>query len=71
LTWPGVLRLELSSTCDYWVVYDEPPDTICIEPQSSPPDFVHLDPVVLSPGSPLLATMTWRWWADRSRAGAP
>jgi aldose 1-epimerase len=61
LTWPGVLSLELTSSCDYWVVYDEPPETICVEPQSSPPDFVHLDPVVVTPDRPLAATMTWRW----------
>ncbi len=61
LTWPGVLSLELTSSCDYWVVYDEPPETICVEPQSSPPDFVHLDPVVVTPGRPLSETMTWRW----------
>ena len=64
LTWPGVLGLELSSTCDYWVVYDEPAETICIEPQSAPPDFVHLDPPVVEPGRPLTAAMTWRWWPD-------
>jgi aldose 1-epimerase len=63
LTWPGVLSLELTSSCDYWVVYDEPAETICVEPQSSPPDFVHLDPVVVTPGRPLPETMTWRWQA--------
>jgi aldose 1-epimerase len=61
LTWPDVLTLEISSTCDYWVAYDEPADTICIEPQTSPPDFVHIDPVIVSPGEILTATMTWRW----------
>jgi aldose 1-epimerase len=63
LTWPGVLSLELTSSCDYWVVYDEPAETICVEPQSSPPDFVHLDPVLVTPGRPLPETMTWRWQA--------
>jgi aldose 1-epimerase len=71
LTWPGRLRLELSSSCDYWVVYDEPAATLCVEPQSSPPDFVHLDPVVVVPGRPLMATMTWRWWPDDSGDGRP
>lgn len=61
LTWPGVLSLELTSSCDYWVVYDEPVETICVEPQSSPPDFVHLAPVIVVPGQPLTATMTLRW----------
>jgi aldose 1-epimerase len=69
LTWPGVLSLELTSSCDYWVVYDEPADTICVEPQSSPPDFVHIDPVVVMPGQPLTATMSWRWRREGERVG--
>jgi aldose 1-epimerase len=71
LTWPGVLSLEMTSSCDYWVVYDEPADTICVEPQSSPPDFVHLDPVVVTPGQPLTATMTWRWRRGAVRRPPP
>jgi aldose 1-epimerase len=64
LTWPGVLSLELTSSCDFWVVYDEPAETICLEPQSSPPNFVNADgPPVVEPGRPLTATMTWRWRA--------
>ncbi len=61
LTWPGALSLEIESSCDYWVVYDEPDDTVCVEPQSSPPDFVTIDPVIVEPGRPLTATMRWRW----------
>lgn len=63
LTWPGVLALELTSSCDHWVVYDEPTDAVCVEPQSAPPDFVNLAPSTTLPGEPLVATMTWRWWA--------
>lgn len=63
LTWPGVLELELTSSCDHWVVYDEPPDAVCVEPQTGPPDFVNLAPSTTLPGEPLVATMTWRWWA--------
>jgi aldose 1-epimerase len=69
VTWPGVLGLEISSSCDYWVVYDEPADTICVEPQSSPPDFIHIEPVVVTPGEALTATMTWRWRRLRDAAG--
>jgi aldose 1-epimerase len=61
LTWPGRLALEIDSSCAYWVVYDEPEPSICVEPQSSPPDFIRLAPVVVEPGRPLTATMTWRW----------
>jgi aldose 1-epimerase len=63
LTWPGVLGLEITSSCDHWVVYSEPADSICVEPQSEPPDFVNLraGPTTAGPGSPLVATMTMRW----------
>jgi aldose 1-epimerase len=63
LTWPGVLELEVASSCDHWVVYDEPRDAVCVEPQSAPPDFVNLAPSTTVPGEPLVATMTWRWWS--------
>ena len=38
LTWPGALELTLTSSAQWWVVYDEPADTVCVEPQTAPPD---------------------------------
>jgi galactose mutarotase-like enzyme len=38
LTWPGALELALSSSAGWWVIYDEPHDTLCVEPQTAPPD---------------------------------
>ncbi|MET0951688.1 MAG: hypothetical protein ABWX57_00270 [Aeromicrobium sp.] len=38
LTWPGALALTLTSSSPWWVVYSEPAGTICVEPQSAPPD---------------------------------
>jgi len=38
LTWPGALKLTLESSAAWWVVYDEPDDTVCVEPQTTPPD---------------------------------
>lgn len=67
LDWPGVVGLEMSATTDVWVVYDERPDAICVEPQTAPPDFVALaersvaEPPTAEPGRPLTASMTWRW----------
>lgn len=70
LTWPGRLSLELTSSCDDWVVYDEPTDAVCVEPQTAPPDFVNIAPTTTVPGEALTATMTWRWEAlDRRSAG--
>ena len=63
LTWPGVLALEVSSSCDHLVVYDQPRDAVCVEPMTAPPNFVNLAPSPTIPGEPLVATMTWRWWA--------
>ncbi len=61
LVWPGLLRLELSSSCAWWVVYTEPEDAICVEPQSGPPDSFNGDADVVRPGSPLTHLMRWRW----------
>lgn len=38
LTWPGALEVTLSSSAGWWVVYDQPADTVCVEPQTTPPD---------------------------------
>jgi aldose 1-epimerase len=63
IEWPGVLALEVTSSCPWWVVYDEEPEAVCVEPQTEPPDELNHEPRVLAPGTPLVATMTWRWWA--------
>ena len=62
LVWPGRLALEIASTCDHWVVYTEPDDAICVEPQTGPPNAINLAPQVVTPGAPLTASMTWHWW---------
>jgi aldose 1-epimerase len=61
LTWPGALRLALSSSCSWWVVYTAPPNAVCVEPQSGPPDAVNDAPEVVEPGQPLTHTMRWSW----------
>lgn len=70
--WPGALEITLSSTADIWVVYDEPIEGICIEPQTAPPDAINLaaarneEPAVADPDHPMTVSMTWRW-RDLSR----
>ncbi len=61
LAWPGIVRLELTSSADYWVAYDERPQCVCVEPQTSIPDFVNLVPATAAPGEPMEAWMEWRW----------
>jgi aldose 1-epimerase len=60
LEWPG-LRLTLSSSCAWWVVYTEPAYAVCVEPQSGPPDAANSGPEVVVPGMPLTHSMRWRW----------
>ena len=65
--WPDRLRLEIEADAAFWVVYDERPYAICVEPQTDPPDFVNLaaaagaEPTSVEPGRPLAVTMRWRW----------
>ena len=65
IRWSNGLLLEVSSTCDHWVIYDEPEHALCVEPQSGPPDgFNQGNCAVVRPGVPLVHTMTWRWWRE-------
>ena len=67
LKWPGMLTLEIQSSAAVWVIYDERPDKLCIEPQTAPPDAVNLATVeapVVEPGLPASLTMSWRWRRD-------
>ena len=64
LRWPGLLCLDVESDCRYWVIYDEQPHGLCVEPQTAPPDagnWMPEDEVLAAPGRPLRATMTLRW----------
>ena len=61
LEWGETLRLEVSSTCAWWVVYTEPAHALCVEPQSGPPDALNGHADIVEPGSPLIHEMRWRW----------
>ncbi len=65
--WPDVLDIELASSAEVWVVYDESSDGLCVEPQTAPPDAVNLaaaagrEPLIAAPGRPLTVVMNWQW----------
>lgn len=61
LTWPDALELSVRSPLRWVVVYDEPPETICVEPQSGPPNGLETAPWIVAPGAPLVAEMSWTW----------
>ena len=48
ITFDDGVSIELKSDCDHWVVYDEQPHGLCVEPQSGPPNGVNDSPHVVS-----------------------
>lgn len=62
LTWPDGLRLTVTSSADHWVVYDEAPSGICVEPQTGPPDAFNIGgTTVVEARASLEAWMAWDW----------
>lgn len=61
ITWAGALALTLTSSFDHWVVFTEPDQALCVEPQSGPPNEFHLAPQIIGPGEALVGSMTMRW----------
>jgi aldose 1-epimerase len=61
LSWPGGPTVTLTSSCDHWVVYDQPAHAVCVEPQTGPPNAFNLAPEIVEPGKPLIASMTYIW----------
>lgn len=59
--WPGFGSIWLESNMTSWVVYNEEPDLVCVEPQSDAPDAFNRNPVVLEPGETLDVWMRVSW----------
>jgi galactose mutarotase-like enzyme len=61
IVWPGWMELEVRSSHDHVVVFDELADTVCLEPQTGPPDAVRLDrAATVAPGSALVLEVEFR-----------
>jgi aldose 1-epimerase len=59
IEWPDALRIDFSSDVDTFVIFDEPQDVFCIEPQTGPPDAINHPRHIVSPGKPLEASVKW------------
>lgn len=58
----GTLELAIRSDCPCWIVYDREPQAVAVEPWTAPPDSLNLpSPTIVTPETPLVATMTWHW----------
>jgi aldose 1-epimerase len=64
ITWPRLLTLTVTSDMDQWVIFNERPNALCIEPQSAAPDVFNRelgDEHVLEPGEQATATARISW----------
>ncbi|MCM6775184.1 aldose 1-epimerase [Nocardia sp. CDC159] len=61
LTWPDAIELAITSPLRWVVVYDQPAETVCVEPQSGPPNGLNTRPRAVGPDAPLVAEMRWQW----------
>ncbi|GHA97285.1 aldose 1-epimerase [Streptomyces termitum] len=61
LTWPEELELRVTSRAEWVVVYDEPEDAVCVEPQSGPPNGLNTLPRLVTPIDPLEVESVWAW----------
>jgi aldose 1-epimerase len=63
IRWPGVLTVDVASSAGWFVVFDELPATVCLEPQSGPPNGLNdgiIAPVpTASPDSGHVLVTTW------------
>lgn len=62
VVWPGALALSTSSDADTWVLFDQRPEAVCVEPQTAPPDAARLGLAELVPaGSQTSLACTFAW----------
>jgi galactose mutarotase-like enzyme len=64
LRWPDAAALTIETDCPCVVVYTEPEEALCVEPQSGPPDELNLAPHVVTPDVPLIVHTTFHWAVD-------
>lgn len=55
------LVVHLSSTCEHWVVFDQPPHATCVEPQSGPPNVLAVDPTIVRSGESRHESFSLSW----------
>ena len=77
--WPGALTVEIAADSDWFVVFDQLPLSVCIEPQSGPPNGVNdglgRSVRTAAPGLPHRLVTTWTMLddppGDRAGLSAP
>jgi aldose 1-epimerase len=63
IEWPGVLRVDVENSHPWFVIFDELPNFICLEPQTGPADGLsgkHTPVTMVTPDQPLVMRTCWR-----------
>lgn len=61
LTWPGQMSLRIESDTPTWVIFNQLPTLVCVEPLTDAPDAFNREPTVLEPGEALTLSMKLAW----------
>lgn len=62
VAWPDGFEVTLRAETTTWVVYDEDPRLVCVEPQTDAPDaFNRRSPATARPGQPVSMAFEVRW----------
>ena len=61
VVWPGGGAVTLTAETTTWVVYDQDPRLVCVEPQTDAPDAFNRHPATVTPGQPLSMALEIRW----------
>ena len=67
LRWPGAVTLEIQANTDHWVIYDEPLDSLCVEPMTGPPDALNIAPRLVTPEQPLCLKTRFAWTLESAK----
>jgi aldose 1-epimerase len=63
IEWPGFARLDIENSQPWFVVFDQLPNFICVEPQTGPADGLsglHAPITLVAPDQPLVMRTRWR-----------
>ncbi|SDH73456.1 hypothetical protein [Propionivibrio dicarboxylicus] len=67
LSWPGKIRLGMTSPASRLVVFDKQPDATCVNPMSGPPDGVNTCPRLVTIRDPLVVSSALKFVPEYSR----
>lgn len=59
IEWENALRIDFQFDHQTFVIYDEPEDSFCIEPQTGPPNATNYGLSIATPEAPLKASVKW------------